>query len=323
MALKWLIYCACIIVLGIGSVLVWVGFLVQSSPFIQVLEYSYSGFIVIACGGILIFIAFIGIIGAWKQRKFFLTLFIISSLIIGILLITFGGVLIYVRNLSQTYLKDQASCQKYFPKADNTSVLASKVFCKLYCPCSLDASVAASLGFKDFYKGSAISTIVCNPCESIQTYNASVQLELQAWVNNTLGYSINSTDCGVTTTQYEDAYYTSVYEKYIPLVTWIEQQFLCSGLCTKLPIYYFSDITVGLPTTSCYKAVGSWAQKNFLNYGIVSIVLGLYEISIIYFACALCLCPKRRLDLPPSALNSPGKNFEFKGKQAFSEKGGN
>lgn len=305
--LKWLIYTACVIVLGIGSVLVWVGFLVQSSAFVQVLEYSYSGFIVIACGGILIFIAFIGIIGAWKQRKFFLTLFIVSSLIIGALLITFGGVLVYVRQISEEYLKDKTSCIEHFPKADYTSILASEVFCKLYCPCSLEIEVANSLGFTDFYKGSAISTIECNPCESIQTYTIEVQDELAAWVNTTLGYEINATDCGVTTTQYSNKYYTSVYEKYIPLLTWVEKKFECSGLCTQQKILFFSDINQVLPTEACYTSVNEWAQRNFLNYGIVSIALGIYEIFIIYFAFALCLCPKRKLDLPPSALNSPGK----------------
>lgn len=310
MVLKWLIYTSCIVVLGIGSVLVWVGFLVQSSAFIQVLQYSYAGFIVIACGGILIFIAFIGIIGAWKLRKFFITLFIISSIIIGVLLITFGGVLIYIRNISAEYLKDAATCQKHFSKADQTSILASSVFCKIYCPCALDKSSASTLGLKDFYKGSALNVMNCNPCESIQIYEPKEQNELQVWILNELNYTVNATDCAVTTIQYEDGYFGDTYIKYIPLITWIENRFDCSGLCKGHSVYFFSDVTKGFPTGACYKSVNDWAQKNFLNYGLVSIALGFYQVAILYFAFALCLCPKRKLDLPPDALNSPGKAFK-------------
>lgn len=309
-ALKWLIYISCIIVLGIGSVLVWIGFLVQSSQFIQVLEYSYAGFIIIACGGILIFVAFIGIVGAWKQRKFFLTLFIISSLVVGILLMIFGGVLIYIRNVSGQYLKDSSTCRLHFQAADDTALLASQVFCGLYCPCNLDSATVAKLNITDFYKGSAVNTINCNPCESIQTYDTGTQIELEIWIQSTLGYVVNATNCAITTTEYEDAYYGTYYEKYIPLMTWLETQFSCSGLCTSQKIYYFSDVTSGLPSNLCYTSVKNWAESNFMQYGIVSIVLGFYELVILYLAFSLCCCPKRKLDLPPSALNSPVKGFK-------------
>ena len=56
-------YINCVIILGIGSVLVWVGFLIQSSEFVYILEFSYAGFIVISCGGFLIFISFFGLVG--------------------------------------------------------------------------------------------------------------------------------------------------------------------------------------------------------------------------------------------------------------------
>lgn len=305
-ALQWFIYSSCVIVLGIGSVLVWVGFLVQSSAFIQVLDYSYAGFIVIACGGILIFIAFIGIIGAWKQRKFFLTLFIVSSIIIGALLIIFGGVLIYVRNVSEDYLKDQTSCIKHFPDADMISNQAAEVFCQLPCPCSLEQEKADELELENFYKGSAINMLNCNPCESIQIYDASVQMELEDWILNRLGYTVNETDCAVTTSQFENRYFNES-SNYITLVTWIEEKFECSGLCTYNKLLFFSDVNSAYPNEACYGKVKGWAQKNFLNYGIVSIALGVYQLIILYFTFALCCCPKRKLDLPPEALNSPSK----------------
>ena len=306
-ALKWIIYCSCLLILGIGCVLVWVGFLVQSSEFIQVLQFSYSGFIVIACGGTLIFISFFGIVGAWKQNKFFLSSFIIFSVIIGVLLITFGGVLLYVRSLSHQYLQNEDKCRLHFPSVDNTTIQASTVFCQLYCPCSLDRSIL-NVTISDFYKGSADNMLECNPCESIQTYNTSTQDELISWIYTDLSYTVNVTSCGVTATQYQNGFFSAKYQSYIPLLTWIENQFSCSGLCTPQKIFMFSDVNQGLPSGACYQQVNDWAQENFQNYGIISIILGVFQIIIILFSSTLCCCPKKRLET--FALTTEAKSDE-------------
>lgn len=308
--LKWLIYLSCFMLLGIGSVLVWIGFLIQSSEFVQLLEYSYAGFIVIACGGILIFIAFIGIVGAWKLRRFFLTLFIIASIIIGILLITFGGVLIYLRDKSSDYLESSDSCRKHFENADDTSIMSSEILCKLYCPCELDDSVAQKLPIENFYKGSATNVKECNPCESIQTYEPTVQAELIAWIDQVLGIKVNVSDCAITADEFKLAYYGTKYKKYLSLIEWMESKFECSGICTQQKIQFLNNVADAIPDKSCYSDLRKWAKKMFLNYGIISLVLGFYQLSIIYFEFALCLCPKKRMDLPPEALNSPSKAFK-------------
>jgi hypothetical protein len=297
------------IVLGIGSVLVWIGFLIQSSSFIQVIKYSYTGFIVLACGGVLIFIAFIGIVGAWKRSRFFLTLFVISSVIIGILLIAFGGVLIYLRDLSYSYLEDEESCRDHFEKSDDTSIRASNVFCKLYCPCDLEKSTADDLKIDQFYKGSAISVKNCNPCESIQTYEPHVQQELILWLDEELGIKVNVTECAITSDEFKDTYFKK-YDKYITFITWIEKKFSCSGLCTAQKVRFFSDVTEDLPKESCYKDLRDWSRQMFLSYGIVSCILGVYQLAIIYFSLSLCLCPRRKIDLPPEMLSSPSKAFK-------------
>lgn len=309
-ALKWFIYISCLILLGIGSVLVWIGFLIQSSAFVQLLNYSYAGFIVIACGGILIFIAFIGIIGAWKQRRFFLTLFIISSIIVGILLVSFGGVLIYMRDLSSSYLQSTKTCRKHFEDADDTSFMAQNILCRLYCPCDLDEDTAKTLELEDFYKGSAVNVEECNPCESIQTYEPAVQAELIEWIDQNLNIKVNVSDCAITADEFKDSYFKSKYKKYFSLMDWMEDKFECSGLCTSQKLRYFTHVSEIIPDGSCYKKVKTWSRETFFNYGIISLVLGFYQLSIIYFDLALCLCPKRRMDLPPEALNSPSKAFK-------------
>ena len=92
---------------------------------------------------------------------------------------TFGGVLIYIRNISADYLKTKDNCIQHFQKADEASILASEIFCQLYCPCALDAATAAQAKVNNFYKGSCNNVLTCNPCESIRTYNVSVQTELK------------------------------------------------------------------------------------------------------------------------------------------------
>ena len=62
--LKWALYIVCLITLGMGPILIWAGILAQSSLFIQIIDYSYIGFIIILAGLLLVFVAFIGIIGA-------------------------------------------------------------------------------------------------------------------------------------------------------------------------------------------------------------------------------------------------------------------
>lgn len=295
--LKWTIYIACILVLGIGSVLIWVGFLVQASEFVQVIEFSYAGFIVIACGGVLIFIAFIGLLGAWKQRKLFLMLFIVFNIIIGVLLITFGGILIYIRNLSNQYLKDEQACSEKFPKADILASEASKYFCTLYCPCSLDTDNLpenSGIDKENFYRGSADSFLECNPCEAIQTYEETVQDELLTWLRTTFNMTeANATNCGLTSLEFETTLIEKQYRNYIPLITWIENRFQCSSLCKKFDLLMFSSVTQKLPDVACYDQLNEWVQSNFRNYGIISIILGSYQLLLLLFAATLCCCPKK------------------------------
>ena len=286
-------YISCVLILGVGSVLIWVGFSVQASQFIQVLQFSYSGFIVIACGGVLIGIAFLGVLGAWKQRSLFLTLFILLGASIGVLLITFGGILIYIRSLSEKYLINEASCISNFKTANDASIQAATVFCKLYCPCYLNAT-SVDVQIPDIYLGSADNILECNPCESIQTYTTSVQNQLIVWIQGDLGYTVNATSCGVTTEQYQNAYFGK-YVDYFMLIQWMEEKFMCSGLCTAQELFMFSDINQGVPNGPCFELVNQWAQTNFEDYGIISIALGSYQLFILLFAAVLCCCPPKRL----------------------------
>ena len=70
----------------------------------------------------------------------------------------------------------------------------------------------------------------------------------------------------------------------------------------------FSDVNQGLPSGACYQQVNDWAQENFQNYGIISIILGVFQIIIILFSSTLCCCPKKRLET--FALTTEAKSDE-------------
>lgn len=321
-ALKILLYFSCVLILGIGSVLIWVGYLVQASAFVSILKYTYTGYVVVACGGYLIFLSFFGLIGAWKQHRCLLGTYIIFTVVVGILLICFGSVLIYLRSVSEDYLNSQESCLEHFYKADNVSDHASEVFCTLYCPCSLNAA-KLDIEIDEFYRGSADNVMECDPCELASTYSADEQVQLIIWANETLNIDLNGTNCSISSSTFESNYFSNKEISYFPLLTWIEEKFDCSGLCTQHKLLMFSDVNVAKPEKACYSSLNNWAKRNFLNYGIISIVLGTFQLIIISFAFALCCCSKTANLQPVETKNKVkasddkniGEDLDFESKE--------
>lgn len=309
----YLLYFSCALILGIGSVLIWVGYLIQASAFVSILKYTYTGYIVVACGGYLIFLSFFGLVGAWKQHRCLLGIYIVFSIVVGILLICFGGTLISLRSVSEEYLNDEKSCIDHFFNANDASVHAAEVFCTLYCPCSLNTA-KLDIQLDNFYRGSAKSVLQCEPCELADTYSAEEQQQLIIWVNETLKVDLNGTNCTLTSATYKDRYFTSVQEKYFALITWIEEKFDCSGLCTHQNLLMFSDVNNGKPDTACYSSLNEWAKQNFLNYGIISIVLGFFQLTVIILASSLCCCTKRTVNLEPPISNKALSEDDEKNK---------
>ena len=167
--------------------------------------------------------------------------------------------MIYLRSLSEEYLGDYQKCINKFPNADSTSVYGAEAFCTLYCPCNLNTT-EVNIKIPNYYQGSAASMLQCNPCETIQTYKKPTQAVLINWINSTLGYNVTANSCAVTTDEYVNAYFTSTQQKYIPLMTWAERLFGCSGLCNAQKTMLFSDINSEVPDGACYKPLNSWTQ---------------------------------------------------------------
>lgn len=308
--LKYFIYSSNISLLGIGSILIWIGFLIQSSDYVQLLEYTYIGYIILFCGSSLIIISFIGIVGAWKTNYFLICLYTLSVILIGALLIIFGAIILQLRNKSSEYFSSKSNCIKHFKDADQVSVLSSKVLCKLYCPCNLDEDTASQLGLQNFYKGAALNIKSCNPCEKIQTYEPDVQQELIVWMRNVLGANVTVTECAVTSQEFKEKYFEGKYFQYFSLLAWVEDKFGCSGLCTAQNVQVLNDVRNDVSGNACFRYVENWSQEKFLAYAIASIIIGVYQFCTLFFSLSLCYCPKRKFDMPPENLTTPSQAFK-------------
>ena len=282
--------------------------------FLDSLGYKFIGYIVIACGSVLIIISLVGFFGAWKEKKVLLAIFIIFSILIGFLLIALGAVLIYARQMSDDYLKTEQDCIDNFESADEGCTYAGNAMCHLYCPCKAANAYIETL--RENYKNETIEkqiyayedigaeTIVdCDPCieadkykdEASEAISESDYNNLVEWVQENLNMNI-SEDCSVTTSEYKDKYFTSDMRKYFPLLRWVEKSFDCSGLCTPQEVYLFSDADNGEPDGSCRQELNDWVQENFVTFGVISIIFGAYMVLVVFFSCTICCCSKKKTD---------------------------
>lgn len=281
--LKFLIFIACVLIIGVGAVLIWAGYQLQNSIFLDLLEFAYAGYIIIACGAALILVSFLGFIGTWKNKKLLEAIFIIFIVLIAIIIIAFGAVVIYARKVAGDYLGNKDDCKNQFGDAEDAAAKVEEALCKLYCPCLATdnyvkgyvSNLTDPYSFED--KG-AKNVLDCDPCLAIPEVDQALQDQIIEWVKNNLNMDITTTDCSVTATEYKDKYFTSDMKKYFPLLKWVEENFKCSGLCERRNIYMFSDVNNGEPENGCITEIYDWTQSNFLTYGIVSIIFGSYLV---------------------------------------------
>jgi hypothetical protein len=292
-------------------VLVWIGFSIQASAFIALLQLSYSGLIILSCGTFLIFSSFLGAVGAWKLNRGQLSCFTVLALVTSILLLCFGGVMLYLRSLSTQYFGSQANCLKEFPVADSVPISAAAIFCTLYCPCTLNSTLAG-VDFGAVYQGSAQNATSCDPCLSYNTLTATEKGKVKQWIEKVVGEKMEN-KCDLTTLQLNNRYFNGSKQKYIPFMAWAEGNFGCSGLCTEEKVFLFTDTNVGKPNGACFAPVYYWSQKNFLLFGIASEVLGSFQLVIVMLAATLVCCPrKKNVFAEPAAIESPRSELKIK-----------
>lgn len=295
--LKFFIFVACILILALGAILVWVGYRVLNEEFVKSLDYEYVGIIVICCGSVLLLISFIGLLGSCYKKKLPLGIFIVFAFIIGILLIAFGAVLIYSRNISDDYLSSESECLDNYEDAEAACEYSEQILCKVYCPCEADNEYVLSLAEESQNKSinevyyvysdqGAENILDCDPCYELEkTDDPFIAANITAWIKEYLGEDATKDQCKVTTDDIKDKYFDEDMRKYLPLLKWVEESFDCSGMCTAREIYLFSDVDNGEPDGSCRKELNDWVQETFLAFGVVSIIFGIYIVFVTFFSC--------------------------------------
>lgn len=62
----------------------------------------------------------------------------------------------------------------------------------------------------------------------------------------------------------------------------IEEENECSGVCQQQGLYYFSDVSKGVPKKNCKEEFAKEMKRSFGNYGIGCIIIG-------FLLCIPCL----------------------------------
>jgi hypothetical protein len=97
-------------------------------------------------------------------------------------------------------------------------------------------------------------------------------------------------------------------DDYFDLIEWIEEEFDCSGLCTEVDYYLFSDINRGNPDDDCMSALKDWASEMLLLFGIITVVFGTWLI--VDMVVSYCLCCNTRKYVQKSGDENNGAETE-------------
>jgi hypothetical protein len=62
--LKGFIFVACVLIIGAGAALIWLGYVYVNSFITDLHKYSFIGYIITACGATMIFVSLFGFIGS-------------------------------------------------------------------------------------------------------------------------------------------------------------------------------------------------------------------------------------------------------------------
>eukprot|EP00824_Muranothrix_gubernata_P019355 TRINITY_DN389_c0_g1_i2.p1 TRINITY_DN389_c0_g1~~TRINITY_DN389_c0_g1_i2.p1 ORF type:complete len:304 (+),score=23.62 TRINITY_DN389_c0_g1_i2:27-938(+) len=214
---------------------------------------------------VMIFISFSGCYGAKTLSKKALFIYILFML-----LLTAGFVFVfyYLYNNRTTYTDDiDAICEEN-AEGQKDWVVALKesypdnmytYFCSATCPCKADKT--------EFTQADQTSTIY--PDMKTDSVNGKTTLP----------------DCD----SYKQLYSNDPPDdKYIALMGVLEEEFNCSGFCSKEPFYYFSDVSRGVPEKGCQESLKDFIQQKFMIIFVVSLLLAVFCFSVLLSSCALC-----------------------------------
>jgi len=210
--------------------------------------------IVLIVGACLILVGIFGMIGASKENKFLLTIFQILVISFCVIFLLVGLIILF--QLKQFSQDLPTICKENSVIIDlNKNPVADKdLFCTPKCPCN--------------------STKVEN--KNVKTFNASLTIAASGPVN-----VIGCKD------------YPEDRKMFASFMGPIEKQFKCSGICTKIDYYIYSDVNAGWPTEACGNAIIDkvLSMGNGIGYGSLAFA-GFMLINVIAICC-LCFHPDK------------------------------
>merc|ERR1712186_228402 len=80
--------------------------------------------------------------------------------------------------------------------------------------------------------------------------------------------------------EYKDKYNDEKYQKGIEFITFFEDNFTCSGVCSKALFYYTLPMDVGPPTATCLLYAKDMIASNLTYMGIASTLCGIILICV-------------------------------------------
>jgi hypothetical protein len=231
-------------------------------------------------GVIIFFIGVVGIISGyfphiWWKMTYSLLLTII--LIVGII----GLALIYDARIQvdeATYSVQGCLDSQYLSQADELVNQANDILCSEKCPCN-------NYYKKDKVKGSAISILTCRLCESTDPEIVEVVKSLggeyycESTAGGTIDDFLNAAGFHQNTTD---------LDWLIQLALWMEEEFDCAGICTKLPFYVFTDTNDSFPEDDCRTRFHLWFNDMAIYLAFCIMIVILWFLLILIITCILC-----------------------------------
>ena len=83
-------------------------------------------------------------------------------------------------------------------------------------------------------------------------------------------------------------------QRYYPFLEILETDFECSGMCSDVPIYLFSDVRNGAPVNgNCKHEIIEAVNKNASIYAILLLSVGLVGFIGLAMSFSICFFPRK------------------------------
>ena len=211
---------------------------------------------------------------------------------LGVILLAAGIVTLYFQSFVQEKLtKDECLNVTLLAKADEAIKEGSVYMCDFLCPCNYEVGLLAlyTPTGRRMIKGSALNIEDCQPCENYAAYTAADKITVSMGL---AAAGMTLAECqSYSSSDFVDQYFSSDQRMLFPLLSWVEETFDCSGLCTPAGMYVFSDVNNALehlPTEACVEPLHDWVGEKFPIFGGVGVAIGAFMLLLAVVTCCLC-----------------------------------